>query len=261
MNLKETGEEILKVWAIIEKDIKTYYLKSPSIFFGIVFPLILYLSFSLGRPCVTEAHRLTGVVTIASLFGATSVEAVVFPLERKSRTMDRLLVAPLHPWALLLGKAISGALFGFSVALVVGGILMSIGSLWRWTGLIPGIKLEPASFLVSVLLTAIMSSSLGTVFSVQAKDVTEAMWPLNVVRFLMIFLSGVFIPLEETYAFMPSAQIIAYFLPLTYSVDALMQATFGIVHPQRLLLDFLCLIFFSIIFFSIAVKIFVKSIR
>jgi len=261
MNLKNTGEEILKIWAIIEKDIKIYYLKSPSIFFGIIFPMILYLSFSVGRPCVTEAHRLTGVVTIASLFGATSVEAVVFPFERRSRTMDRLIVAPLHPWALVLGKAISGALFGFLVALVVGGILMSFGSLWQWTGLILGIKLEPITFLISVFLTAVMSSSLGIIFSVKAKDVTEAMWPLNVIRFIMVFLCGVFIPLEETFAFMPSAQFIAYLLPLTYSVEALMQATFGIVNPQRLLLDFLSLIFFSIMFFSIAIKIFVKSIR
>ncbi|MCD6538721.1 ABC transporter permease [Candidatus Bathyarchaeota archaeon] len=261
MSIKRLSDDLLKVWAITEKDIRMYYLKSPSIFFGIVFPLILYFTFAMGRPCVTEAHRLTGVVTVSALFGATSVEAVVFSLERRSRTMDRLLVAPIHPGALIFGKAISGAIFGFIVAIIVGAILMLFGSFWRWTGLMPGLKLEPVTFMIAVFLTSIVSSSLGMIFSVKARDITEAMWPLNVIRFLMIFICGVFIPLDETFAFMPSAKFIAYLFPITYSVEALMQATFGMIQPRRLLLDFLALIFFSATFLMIAVKIFNRSIR
>jgi ABC-2 type transport system permease protein len=50
------------------------------------------------------------------------------------------------------------------------------------------------------------------------KEVFEAQTLANLFRFPMIFLSGVFIPIET----LPlPIQVISYFLPLTYSVESL----------------------------------------
>jgi len=87
------------------------------------------------------------------------------------------------------------------------------------------------------------------------------MMPLNVIRLLMVFLCGAFISLEETFAFMPSLQFIAYFLPLTYSVEALRQATFGAVQYPTLLIDFVGLASFSIAFAALAIKLLKRTLR
>lgn len=254
MKLKELYESLQKATLIAGNDVKIYYFKPPSIFFGIMLPLILYLTFTVGRPCVTEAYRLTGVVAIASFFGASTLEAVVLPLERKAGTFERLIVAPLSLKALIFGKMISGVIFGIISGLVIASILILIGPAWHWTGFSAGLSVSPMLFLLVIVVSAINFSSLGLLISAHASDVPDAMMPLNFIRFLMIFLSGVFIPLEETFAFMPSLTFLAYLFPLTYSVEALRQATYGPIHPQLLLIDFTVLLMFSIAFVTIAVE-------
>jgi len=261
MKLKELYESLQKAAVIAGNDIRVYYLKPPSIFFGIMLPLVLYFAFTIGRPCVTEAYRLTGVVAISSFFGASTLEAVVLPMERNARTFERLIAAPLSLEALILGKIISGTIFGVVLGLVVAGILILIGPAWYWRGLSIGLSVSPVLFLLVIVVSAINFSSLGLLISVRAGDVADAMMPLNFIRFAMIFLSGVFIPLEETFAFMPSLTFLAYLFPLTYSVEALRQATYGPINPQLLLIDFTALTLFSIAFVTIAVKLLKRTLR
>jgi len=247
--------EFPKALAIVEKDARIYYLKPPSIFFGLMLPLVLYLAFSVGRPCVTEAYRLTGVVAMALFFGASTIEAVVLPLERKSGTFDRLVAAPISIRMVLFAKMVSGALLGLLSALALTMILVLIGPLWRWAGLVPtGISIDPLLFIITLVLSATNASSLGMLISAKAGDVADAMMPMNFIRFAMIFLSGAFITLDETFAFMPSLKILAYILPLTYSVDALRQATYGPVQPPMIAVDFATLLTFSSAFFLFTVR-------
>jgi ABC-2 type transport system permease protein len=254
IGLRGVWEGLKKAAVIAENDIKIYYFKPPSIFFGIMLPLVLYFAFTLGRPCVTEAYRLTGVVAISTFFGASTLEAVVLPMERRSKTFERLISAPLSPEDLLLGKMASGVIFGTISGIAITPILIMIGPLWEWGGFSPGLSLTPTLFLLAILISAINFSSIGLLVSVRASDVSDAMMPLNFIRFIMIFLSGVFIPLEETFIFMPSLTFLAYLLPLTYSVDALRQAAYGPIDLQRLAVDFIILILTSAAFFMIAVK-------
>lgn len=248
-------EEFFKALAVTEKDVRVYYIKPPSIFFGLMLPLVLYFAFAVGRPCVTEAYRLTGVVAMAVFFGASTLEAVVLPLERKSGTFDRLVAAPISLHTLVLAKMASGAILGLLSALALTLILISVGPLWRWVGLISsGISIDPLLFAITLILSAVNASSLGMLISAQAGDVADAMMPMNFLRFAMIFLSGAFITLEETFAFMPSLTILAYIFPLTYSVDALRQATYGPIQLHTILTDFAVLLAFSLAFFLFTVR-------
>jgi ABC-2 type transport system permease protein len=72
--------------------------------------------------------------------------------------------------------------------------------------------------ILSLILSALVFSTLGAFVSVAVKEVFEAQTLANLFRFPMIFLSGVFIPIVT----LPlPVQIISYFLPLTYSVESL----------------------------------------
>ncbi|MEM3464980.1 MAG: ABC transporter permease [Thermoproteota archaeon] len=257
----EIYETLQKSSTIALNDIKLYYFKPPSIFFGIMLPLVLYFAFTLGRPCVTEAYRLTGVVAVSIFFGASTLEAVVLPIERKTGTFERLVSTPLSLEALILGKMASGAIFGTILGVVMATILILVGPAWRWAGLSDGLSLSPIPFLLTIIISAINSSSLGLLLSVRASDVADAMMPLNFLRFVMIFLSGVFIPLEETFLFNPSLTFLAYLLPLTYSVEALRQTTYGPLDMQRLLVDFTVLILSSTILTLTAIKLLKCTLR
>jgi len=141
------------------------------------------------------------------------------------------------------------------------GVLGELIKAKKEVGLVAEINIELVSFVATIPLTPVMSSSLGILISVRADDVPGAMMPLNVIRLLMVFLCGAFISLEETFAFMPSLQFIAYLLPLTYSVEALRQATFGAVQYPVLLIDFVGLACFSMAFAAAAIKLLEKTLR
>jgi len=79
-------------------------------------------------------------------------------------------------------------------------------------------------FSLIIALTLLTLSSLGALVAVSVKEVFEAQTLSNYFRFPMIFLCGVFIPVSS----MPQPlQVVAYLLPLTYSVEALRSITLG----------------------------------
>ena len=93
-------------------------------------------------------------------------------------------------------------------------------------GCIIGLDLHPdylGLFTISTL-SLLAFSSLGALVSVSVKEVFEAQTLLNLPRFIMIFLCGVVYPVSA----MPEAlQVLAKFLPLTYTVSGLRSALAG----------------------------------
>jgi ABC-2 type transport system permease protein len=86
-------------------------------------------------------------------------------------------------------------------------------------------------FTAALLLTVVAHSALGALVAVSVKEVFEAQTLSNYFRFPMIFLCGVFIPLQR----MPLVfQYLARLLPLTYSVDAF-RAVMGGAGPGLIL--------------------------
>jgi len=112
---------------------------------------------------------------------------------------------------------------------------------------------------VAVALSVLSACALGLAFSASAEDIADVMWPMNFLRFFMIFFAGVFMPIDEIYAFMPSLKFIAYLLPLTYSVDMIYQSIVGINNLTMLAADFAALIVSIIVFYYIAYKRFAKT--
>ena len=232
-------EELRGVYYILLKDLKAYYFKPPNISWGILFPLVLALAFSLRNPAgLTELAP--GLIAMAAVFGTTSMEAIVITFERRTGALERLLLAPISLRSILLGKILGGTVFGAMISSVMTVISMIVFKMRIQS---------PIWFSISLILSLLTLSSLGSLVAVSVKEVFEAQTLSNYFRFPMIFLCGVFIPVKT----MPlPLQAIAYILPLTYSVDALKNTILGTADLQQLMQDLFILCGFLIILFTLS---------
>ena len=237
------GEEIEGILAILEKDLKAYYFKPPNISWGILFPIVLALSFSLRNPNGL-IDLSPGLIAMAALFGTTSMEAIVITFEKRIGALERLQLAPLNSASIILGKLLGGTVFGLVISSVM--TLITVTFLGAKISNIP-------MFLIILLLTNVVNSALGALVAVSVKEVFEAQTLSNYFRFPMIFLCGVFLPLSE----MPLVlRFIGRLLPLTYSVEIFR----GLMLDQTLFFsDIVMLIGFSFLLPYLSIILFKKN--
>src|SRR5690606_29714274 len=108
---------LIAFWNILKKDIHNYYLKPPNISWGIIFPLSWTLMQLIRSPGNIEIiELLPGLMAMSVLFGTTSMLAVTITFERKGRSFDRLLLAPISITAMVLAKISGAVLFGVVMA-------------------------------------------------------------------------------------------------------------------------------------------------
>lgn len=241
MTLKEELEGML---AILEKDLKAYYFKPPNISWGILFPIVLALSFSLRNPEGLK-ELAPGLIAMAALFGTTSMEAIVITFEKRVGALERLQLAPIRDVSIIIGKVLGGTVFGLIISLVMTMLVtMFLGA---------EITILPI-FTLTLLLTTVVHSALGALVAVSVKEVFEAQTLSNYFRFPMIFLCGIFLPLEK----MPTAlRYLARFLPLTYSVETLRASMGG--HLSNSLLNVLILSVYCVFLLVLSVVFFRKN--
>jgi ABC-2 type transport system permease protein len=172
---------------------------------------------------VELTSAIPGLVAMSAFFGAGAIQAISLPLERRTGTFNTLLTAPTALFTIILGKALAGFFFGIILSLAYTAIMIPFSPL-------PNLPL----FFFGVLFSSFVFSAFGLFLSAPFRDIPQAMPPATVVRIAMVFLCGVFTPIEA----MPiSLQAVAYLLPLTYSVDALRQAMSGPINIQMFFVD------------------------
>lgn len=230
------------------KDMRAYYFKPPNISWGILFPLVFILAFYLRSP-FDFAHLIPGLLSLSLLFSTTSMEAIVITFERMTGALERLMLYPVSVMTVLTGKISGGACFGLSVTVIfLTGLII----------LFPFHIENLLLFLSSIVISSFVFSALGAFVSVSVKQVFEAQTLANIFRFPMIFLSGIFIPVND----LPSIlKPVAYLMPLTYSIDSI-KASFG--HEPQILHPFLSLLIlagFSILFFVLSANILKERIQ
>lgn len=238
------ADDLRGIYYIVLKDMKAYYLKPPAISWGILFPAVLILAFYLRNPGNFE-KLIPGLISMTILFSTTAMEAVVINFELRLGSLERLLLAPISLPAVLLGKVLGGVVFGLLITVIVTlGALLALG--------LHTLYLFP--LLLIVVLSLLAFSTLGALVSVSVKEVFEAQTLANFIRFPMIFLCGVFLPLS---AMPPVLRHIAYVLPLTYTVNGIEQAL-GAATSGNLVLDILMLVVFTLAFLFPAVRLLAK---
>jgi ABC-2 type transport system permease protein len=204
-------------WNIFLKDMRTYYLKPPNVSWGIIFPLawtgMFFIKSGSGLGSIPAV--LPGVVAVSILFGTTSMLAVTVTFEKKNRSFERLLLAPLPFEILMLAKTSGAILFGVAnafVPVIMAAFLVDLSQV-AWGAFIP-----------AVFMIAVASTFLGLFIAVAVSEVFEAQTFSNFFRFPMIFLCGLFFPIEKLPGLLKP---ISYLLPLTYGADVLHGAVHG----------------------------------
>ncbi len=229
--------------SIFAKDMRAYYLKPPNVSWGIIFPLawtgMFFIRSGMGIESVLDL--LPGVVTISILFGTTSLLSVTLTFERRTRSFERLLLAPISLETLMLAKTSGAILFGIVnafIPIVIAAFLADMSGI-AWSLVVP-----------AIILIGIVSTFLGLFISVSASEVFEAQTFSNFFRFPMIFLCGLFFPIMSLPVFI---RPLSYILPVTYGVDILHGAING-GHIMSFTLDFIILGAFCIVLFLLSLR-------
>jgi ABC-2 type transport system permease protein len=244
--LVHLADDLRGMFYIALKDLRAYYFKPPNISWGILFPFAFILAFAIRNPGDLRS-LVPGLLALTILFGTSSMEAIVIVFERRIGALERLLLAPVRLPAMLAGKLLGGMTFGLTVTLVVMVITLAIFGARGVNGWMLALAL---------LLSATAFSALGAFVSVAVKEVFEAQTLANFIRFPMMFLGGVFVPVAALPAWL---QVIARLLPLTYSVEALRAALSGGSWATAAL-DLAALMGFSLGLFFLAVRILARRI-
>jgi ABC-2 type transport system permease protein len=230
-------------WSIVSKDMRAYYLKPPNISWGLIFPVAWTGMFFIksGSGLESILTLLPGVIAISILFGTTSMLAVTITFEKKNRSFERLLLAPIPLELLMLAKTGGAIFFGVVNAFVPIILALFLADLSQvaWMAVFP-----------AVVLIAISSTFLGLLIAVSVSEVFEAQTFSNFFRFPMIFLCGLFFPIDSIPALL---RPLSYLFPLTYGTDILHNAIDG-KNIMPLPLDFAIIAGFCIILFYISLR-------
>lgn len=241
-----TVEQLKRALAVCKKDIRIYYSKAPVLIYGVLSPLFLFLAFSIGRN-VPADFIAPGMVGMTLFFTSTAVVPVIAPWETRMKTLERLVSAPVSIAAIILGDVLASFLFGVAIS-VVPLVL----------GLLAGVSIiHPLTLVFGVLLASFCFSSLAALLSAPPTDTPATVMMLStLVKFPLVFISGVFIPLQEM---PPWGRAMASVSPLTYLTD-LVRYSLQKTSQYPVLLDLTSLTAFTVVFLTAAVKLHERSI-
>lgn len=158
------------------------------------------------NPDLVSAYFMIPGVIGMILFALTSIlTASAIVRERERGTIEQLIVTPIRPWELVLGKLLPYVLLAFLNAFEV----LALGHYWFGVPVLGSLWLIAAASFLFLL----SSLGIGLLASTVANTQQEAMLTVWMLMLPSIFLAGFFFPLEA----MPKVlQWISYIFPLRY---------------------------------------------
>lgn len=168
--------------------------------------------------------------------------------EKEVGTMDGMMVAPINRLSIILGKTLAQTARG----LLQGVILMVLAVV------LFGVTIQGNILLVfGLLLLGVFSFvGLGIVMTSFASDQQTATMLMTTLMFPMMFLSGVFFPIQQMPWYM---QDISKVLPLTYATDALRKVMVLGAGIPDISTELTILVVFGVIMTAIAVPVFRRA--
>jgi ABC-2 type transport system permease protein len=186
-----------------------------------------------------------GIMAMTVMMSVMTGLPVAISQEKEIGTMDGMMVAPINRLSILLGKTMAQTGRGLIQGIII--LALAIG--------IFGVAIQGSILLVfALLLLGVFSFvGLGIVITSFTKDQETAQMLMMTLMFPMMFLSGVFFPIQQMPWYM---QDISKVLPLTYASDALRKVmVLGAGIPQ-ISTDLIILIAFGIVMIAIALPVF-----
>ncbi|NIP66911.1 ABC transporter permease [Candidatus Bathyarchaeota archaeon] len=241
-------EQFSRSFAIVKKNMRIYYSKGPVIIFGLITPFFLFLSFYIGREMPAEV-AIPGLLAMTAFFTATSVGPAIVPWESRARTLERLISSPISIWTILIGDVLSSFIFGAFVSLFPVMLGVFLGAEIVYPSILP----------FAILLATFCFASLSILLSAYPPTDTPAgvMMISSMVKFPLVFISGIFIPIEELPLWGRTISLIS---PLTYFTDLARFSIQGASY-NPIVLDFAALLLFTVFFLVTAIKIHERTLQ
>ena len=189
-----------------------------------------------------------GIMAMTVMMSVMTGLPAAISQEREVGTLDGMMVAPINRLSVILGKTLAQMARG-----ILQGVLILVLAITLF-----GVTVHGSILLVfALLLLGVFSFvGLGVVLTSFAKDQETAVMMMTTIMFPMMFLSGVFFPIEQMPWFM---QGISKFLPLTYVADSLRKVMVLGADIPALTSELSILIIFGIIMTAIAVPVFKRA--
>lgn len=195
---------------------------------GLISPLIYILAFGFGlgtsldsvtKPSAGDNYLqfiLPGMVALSSMvisFGGTTFSICGDRLFTK--TFEEILLVPIHPLAVHIGKMLAGILRGLLTAgAIIFVAILFTGKIWSF--------LNPL-FLIVLVLNCAVFAGLGVIIGLNVKSLEGVGIYNNFVIVPMSFLGGTFFDASTLPAVLKA---IVYILPLTYTSLGLRAAAY-----------------------------------
>ena len=190
-----------------EKNMRIYYFKGPVVVFGLLFPLLMFLTFFIGRD-LDLVLFFPGFLGMMLFFTASSVGPLITPWEKRDKTYERLLSFPVILESVIIGDLMAGAIFGIAITTTVYLICQVLFHL-------P--VMNAGLLALAFVLGSVAFAALGTLLASPSMDnPSNIMMLSSLIRLPLIFVSGIFIPLGQLGGWL---FILTSLSPLTYLVD------------------------------------------
>jgi ABC-2 type transport system permease protein len=194
------------------------------------------------NPDLVSAYFMIPGVIAMILFALTSIlTATAIVRERERGTIEQLIVTPIRPWELMVGKMVPYVILAFVNMLEV----LAIGHWWF------GVPVRGSLLLILALsgLFLLTSLGIGLLASTFANTQQEAMLVVWMTLLPALFLSGFFFPLEA----MPKVlQWVSYLLPLRYYLVIIRSLLLKDIGVEALTGDVIALAIFGLALMTIA---------
>jgi len=189
-----------------------------------------------------------GIMAMTVMMSVMTGLPAAISQEREVGTLDGMMVAPISRLSVILGKTLAQMARG-----MLQGVLILVLAVTLF-----GVTVHGNILLVfALLLLGVFSFvGLGVVLTSFAKDQETAVMMMTTIMFPMMFLSGVFFPIEQMPWFMQS---ISKVLPLTYVADALRKVMVLGADIPAITTELSVLITFGVIMTAIAVPVFKRA--
>ena len=160
------------------------------------------------NPTLASVHFMVpGVICLILLLMTMVLTSMAIVRERETGTIEQLVVTPIRPYELIIGKLLPFIVIGFIDVVLI----LLVATLWfkiRLLGSIPLLFLMTGLFLLTTL-------GMGLLISTVSRTQQQAMMTCILIMLPFMMLSGVFYPIEN----MPLAiQQLTYLIPLRYFI-------------------------------------------
>jgi len=190
-----------------------------------------------------------GLLMMIVMMGAMTGIPRAISHEKEIGTFDGILAAPVNDISIILGKTIAQTVRGF-----IQGVIVLVIAI-----LLFGVHIQIASIPLAfgLLLLGIFSFiGLGILLTSLANNEETATILMTVLQFPMMFLTGVFFPIQQMPWFM---QALSNLLPLTYAVTAMRKVMILNASVADVLPEIAILVVFGAITLAIAIPVFRRS--